>query len=103
MQPVRGDADFGAQTIFEAICKTCRQVYVYRPRVDFELEALGGPDVFGHDGFSVSGAIAFDMFDGVIKGIYDTDCQNGSKVFGFPVFVACGLCHAGISMTWLRG
>lgn len=83
------DADFGTQTVFKSVCKTCGGIEHDRRRIDFAQESFGMLKIVGNDGIRVVRTIRVDMVNGFFQGVNDLNRKYRSVVFFGPV----GFCY----------
>src|SRR5699024_7297691 len=88
---VGGDADFGAEAIFEAVGKAGGGVDHHRAGVDLTQEAAAAGVVLGDDGVSVLRAVAADVLDRRIDAVDHADGEDRRQVFGLPVGLGGGV------------
>ncbi len=85
VQLVVGDADFGAQSEFEAVGEAGRCIDHHGSRIDLPQEAHRAGVVLGHDGVGMLRRIAVDVVYGLLQIVDDAHGEDGRQVFGRPV------------------
>ena len=91
MDLVGGNADLGAEAVFEAVGKTGRGVDHDARRIDLAQKATRAAVVLGDDGIGVMRAVGVDVDDCGVEVVDHFHCDDGTEIFIGPVGLHRGL------------
>ena len=83
---VGGNADFRTEAVLEAVGEAGGGIDHDAGAVDCAQEGAGIGVGFGYDAVGVVAAVGVDVGDGFFEAVDDFDGEDGSEVFGVPVF-----------------
>src|SRR5690625_3303453 len=87
MQFIRGDADLGAQAIFETVGKARGGIDHHRCRIHFVQKPPCPSVILGNDRFGMLGAVLLNVSHGLLYPVNNSDGEDRSQVLATPILL----------------